>query len=208
MDEKEMRGADAQLENEGSSVATQSEAEELNEEALHDDEDPRQALLETAAELGLNPDDLVLMTKAELQSYVDRAVTKAIKTREEKLKRKAEIEKMKEKGQWEQLLRQERAEALEDLKKTYMKAKGLPEEFADLVDTAPLLDKSLAEAKEGLIEKIDTIAAKINEIIEAKVNERLKALESGTFTKPEESAPPLPENPTEALRQLFRKHKA
>ena len=208
MDEKEMRGADAQLENEGSSVATQSEAEEPNEEALHDDEDPRQALLETAAELGLNPDDLVLMTKAELQSYVDRAVTKAIKTREEKLKKKAEIEKMKEKGQWEQLLRQERAEALEDLKKTYMKAKGLPEEFADLVDTAPLLDKSLAEAKEGLIEKIDMIAAKINEIIEAKVNERLKALESGTFTKPEESAPPLPENPKEAMRQIFRKHKA
>jgi len=202
MADEEMRGTDAQLqEQEGSSAATQAEQEE--DEALHDDEDPKQALLETAKELGLDPDDLVFMTKKELQSYVDRMVTQAIKTREEKLKKKAEIEKLKEKGQWEQLLRQERAEALEDLKRTYMQAKGLPEEFAELIDVSPLLEKSLSEAKETLTETIERIAGKINEIVEAKVNEKLKQLESSTFTTPEESRPPLPNNPDEALKQLF-----
>ncbi|ABR31305.1 hypothetical protein SU69_07400 [Thermosipho melanesiensis] len=178
-----------------------------NEEVLYDDKDPIEALKATAIELGLNPDDVAIMTKKELQSQIDRAVTQAIKTREEKLKKKAEIEKMKEKGQYEQLLRQERREALEDLKNTYLQAKGLPQEFGVLITVDPLVDKSLTEAKEELVDAVETIATKINEIVEAKVNEKLKTMESGTFTGTKNTEKALPTDPKEALKQLFSQKK-
>ncbi|EKF49526.1 hypothetical protein H17ap60334_04922 [Thermosipho africanus H17ap60334] len=212
MSEKFKRSIDLQLfaEDEGEVNATQQEqpVENTNqEEAIKDDGDPIEVLRETAIQLGLNPEDVAIMTKKELQSQIDKAVTQAIKTREEKLRKKAEIEKMKEKGQYEQLLRQERREALEDLKNTYLQAKGLPLEFGALITVDPLVDKSLSEAKEELVEAVESITAKINEIIEAKVNERLKTLESGTFTSTKNAEKVLPNDPKEALRQLFTQKK-
>jgi len=177
--------------------------EQENTEVEYDDKDPMEVLKATAIQLGLNPDDVAIMTKKQLQSYVDSAITKAIKTREEKLKKQAEIEKMKEKGQYEQLLRQERKEALEDLKKTYLQAKGLPEEFGVLITVDSLADLSLTEAKEQLTNVLNTVAQKVNEIVEAKVSERLKAMEKGTFTNQQNIKKTLPDNPKEALKQLF-----
>jgi len=215
MDEMKKRGIDIQLFAEGNEDATQSvnqtdstqqqkpQLEQENTEVEYDDKDPMEVLKATAIQLGLNPDDVAIMTKKQLQSYVDSAITKAIKTREEKLKKQAEIEKMKEKGQYEQLLRQERKEALEDLKKTYLQAKGLPEEFGVLITVDSLADLSLTEAKEQLTNVLNTVAQKVNEIVEAKVSERLKAMEKGTFTNQQNIKKTLPDNPKEALKQLF-----
>ncbi|OOC42185.1 DUF4355 domain-containing protein [Thermosipho sp. 1074] len=203
------RGIDIQLFAEGDNNTTQEEQKEATpqeqkpEGVEYDDQDPMEVLRATAIQLGLNPEDVAIMTKKELQSQIDRAVTQAIKTREEKLKKQAEIEKMKEKGQYEQLLRQERKEALEDLKNTYLQAKGLPEEFGVLITVDPLVDLTLSDAKEELVKKVDTVASKINEIIETKVNEKLKTMEKGTFTQQPNTTQPLPNNPREALRQLF-----
>jgi hypothetical protein len=211
--EMEKRGIDIQLFAEGDSQATQEEKAESQtvnqpaegEEVLYDDKDPIEALRATAIELGLNPEEVAIMTKKELQSQIDRAVTQAIKTREEKLKKKAEIEKMKEKGQYEQLLRQERKEALEDLKNTYLQAKGLPLEFGALITVDPLVDKSLSEAKEELVGAVETIAGKINEIVETKVNEKLKSLEAGSFTQTSNIPETLPKTRDELLSLPYEK---
>lgn len=197
---EEKRADSPELEQE----VVESRTQEVQEEVVYDDQDPIEVLRATAIQLGLDPEEVAIMTRKELQSQIDKAVTQAIKTREEKLRKKAEIEKMKEKGNWEQLLRQERAEALEDLKRTHLQAKGLPEEFADLIDITPLLDKSLSEAKETLIEAVERVASKLNELIEQKVNERLKTLERGTFTTaiPEGE---LPKSRDELLKLPYEK---
>jgi hypothetical protein len=206
--EMEKRGIDIQLFAEGDENATQQEqpVENTNqEEAIKDDGDPIEVLRATAIQLGLNPEDVAIMTKKELQSQIDGAVTRAIKTREEKLKKQAEIEKMKEKGEWEQLLKQERLEALEDLKKTYLQAKRLPEEFATLIDVTPLINKSLTEAKEELVGAVETIAGKINEIVESRVNEKLKQLEAGTFREKSQATSELPRTKEELLNLPYHK---
>lgn len=211
MSELEKRGIDIQLFAEGDENATQQEqkpAENTNqEEAIKDDGDPIEVLRATAIQLGLNPEDVAIMTKKELQSQIDSAVTRAIKTREEKLKKQAEIEKMKEKGQYEQLLRQERKEALEDLKNTYLQAKGLPNEFGALINVDPLVDLSLTEAKEQLLDTLESVAKKLDELIEARVNERVKNMETGTFTNTADIQKTLPDNPKEALRAIFNQKK-
>ena len=210
------RGIDIQLFAEGNEDATQekNENENMNQEvesptqnegeAIKDDENPIEALKMTAIELGLNPEELAIMTHKELQSYVDSQITKAIKTREEKLKKKAEIEKMKEKGEYEKLLKQERKEALEDLKITYLKAKGLPEEIGALIDVNNLIDLSLTDAKEQLTDVVDKVAEKINELVEQKVSEKIKNMEAGTFKSTSEIQKQLADNPKEALKQIFR----
>ncbi|WP_126992249.1 DUF4355 domain-containing protein [Thermosipho globiformans] len=211
MSELEKRGIDIQLFAEGDENATQQEqkpAENASqEEAIKDDGDPIEVLRATAIQLGLNPEDVAIMTKKELQSQIDSAVTRAIKTREEKLKKQAEIEKMKEKGQYEQLLRQERKEALEDLKNTYLQAKGLPNEFGVLINVDPLSDLSLTEAKEQLLETLESVAKKVEELIEARANERVKSMEAGTFTNATNIQKTLPDNPKEALRAIFNQKK-
>ena len=215
MSELLKRGIDIQLFAEGNEDATQeqNENENMNQEvesptpsegeAIKDDENPIEALKMTAIELGLNPEELAIMTTKELQSYVDSQITKAIKTREEKLKKKAEIEKMKEKGEYEKLLKQERKEALEDLKITYLKAKGLPEEIGALIDVNNLIDLSLTDAKEQLTDVVDKVAEKINELVEQKVSEKIKNMEAGTFKSTSEIQKQLADNPKEALRQIF-----
>jgi hypothetical protein len=208
MSELEKRGIDIQLFAEGDENATQQEqpVENTNqEEAIKDDGDPIEVLRATAIQLGLNPEDVAIMTKKELQSQIDSAVTRAIKTREEKLKKQAEIEKMKEKGQYEQLLRQERKEALEDLKNTYLHAKGLPNEFGVLINVDPLADLSLTEAKEQLVSTLDSVAKKINELVEAKVNEKLRSLEVGSFTQTSNIPETLPKTRDELLSLPYEK---
>ncbi len=208
MSELEKRGIDIQLFAEGDENATQQEqpVENTNqEEAIKDDGDPIEVLRATAIQLGLNPEDVAIMTKKELQSQIDSAVTRAIKTREEKLKKQAEIEKMKEKGQYEQLLRQERKEALEDLKNTYLHAKELPNEFGVLINVDPLADLSLTEAKEQLVSTLDSVAKKINELVEAKVNEKLKSLEVGSFTQTSNIPETLPKTRDELLSLPYEK---
>ncbi|AKI98176.1 hypothetical protein IX53_00690 [Kosmotoga pacifica] len=177
---------------------------EANEtqEAIHDDQNPMEVLKATAEQLGVK--DIHIFSEKELQSIIDQRVTQAIKTREERLRKQQEIEKMKEKGQYEQLLREERRAALEDLRAAHLQAKGLPADFAELVNLDDLLDHSLTEAKDKLLSKIDTIATKLNEIIEQKVTEKLKSMEQGTFTSPESQTPTLPKDPHEAIKQIFQ----
>lgn len=183
----------------------ENRTQEAQEEVVYDDQDPIEVLRATAIQLGLDPEEVAIMSKKELQSVIDRRVTEAIQTREKKLRKQAEIEKLKEKGQWEQLLKQERAEALEDLKHTYMQTKGLPEEFADLIDITPLLDKSLSEAKETLTEAVERVASKLNELIEQKVNERLVSLEKGSFRTNETPLEELPKTREELLALPYEK---
>ena len=181
---------------------TQNNTQNETQGVLHDDQNPMDVLKATAEQLGIK--DVHIFTEKELQSIIDQRVTQAIKTREERLKKQQEIEKMKEKGQYEQLLREERRAALEDLRVAHLQTKGLPEDFAELISLDDLLDKSLTEAKEKLLSKIDTISTKLNEIIEQKVTEKLKAMEQGTFTSPESQKPTLPKDPKEAIKQIFQ----
>jgi len=201
MAEEEKRDTVQQPE-QGADGVTQKE--EKQEDVIFDDKDPKAVLAETARQLGLNPDEISIMTNKELQSYVDSAITRALKSREENLKKQAEIEKMKEKGQYEQLLKQERKEALEDLKNTYLQAKGLPEEFGVLISIEPLADLTLTEAKEQLTSTLNAVSQKLNEIVELKVNERLKNMEKGTFATQTDINRKLPTDPKEALKKIFQ----
>lgn len=163
---------------------TQTQAQEDvigEEEVLHDD-DPVEILRKTAEELGINTEDLVFMDKKSFQSEIDRRITEAIKTREEKLKREAEKKRLEEEGKFQELLRMEREEFLSAHKAALVKAYGIPDEFADLVDVTSLSTKPFAEAKQELEQKIEIIKRKFDEYIAKKVEEQQKAAQRGTVT--------------------------
>lgn len=164
--------------NPGQSDRTDAASENQTEQKQ---QDPIEALKAEAQKLGLNADELQIMTKQQMQSYVDSVVSKAIKTREENLRKQQHIEEMKKKGQYEELLKEERKIALEDLKNSFLQAKGIPSDLGVLIQTNDLTDLSLAEAKNALSEQIEHVTGVINAIVEQKVKQKLETMESGTF---------------------------
>lgn len=186
-----------------SSTGTKTEENtSVKEEAIHDDKDPLEVLKATAEQLGLDPNDIAIMTQKELQAEIDRRITEAIKTREAKLKKQQEYKEKQKLGQYEELLREERVEALKDLKTTYLTAKGVPQEISELINVSKLADKPLTEGKEELVKMVDTVAKVFNDLVEQRVAERIKNMEAGTFNAGREQKP-APEDVDELLRQKF-----
>jgi hypothetical protein len=157
------------------------ESGDAQEEVIHDD-DPVEILKKTAEELGINTDDLVFMDKKSFQSEIDRRITEAIKTREEKLRKEAEKKRLEEEGKYQELLRLEREEFLNAHKEALVKAYGIPSEFADLIDVASLSTKPFAEAKQELEQKFAIIKQKFDEYLAKKIEEQQKANQKGTVT--------------------------
>ena len=151
------------------------------EEVIHDD-DPVEILRKTAEELGLNTDDLVFMSRADFQSELDRRITQAIKTREEKLKREAERKRLEEEGKYQELMRMERMEALQDYKATLVKANGIPESMAELIDVETLANQPFAEAKKVLDEKVQMLKQTFEEYIQKQLEMQQKEAQKGTRT--------------------------
>jgi len=169
------------------------------ETALKDDNNPmdvlRESLIQSAHELGLSEDEVKLMTTKELQSYVDKAVTQAIKTREERLKKQQEEERLKQEKKYEELLKMKEEELkrlqLERETLDLLTEKGKGKEWMDLL-TAPDI--------EGRKKQLETIES----LIDNEVKKRVEELEKGSFKA--ESKPVEPQqfkSAEEALDAIF-----
>jgi len=180
----------------------QTESEAVNEEVLHDDTDPIEVLKATAQQLGIDIDEVQILSKKELQSLIDRQVTQAIKTREEKLKKEEEKRRLETEGKYQELLRLERREALEDYKTVLLKAKNLPDFLAAAVQVDAFVDVPFVEAKSKLEEQINQLVAAyeqhINDILQKKARETQK----GTAT-PLGNAAKVSVSLDEELRKFF-----
>lgn len=140
--------------------------------------DPMEELKQKAQELGAT-----VLTQKELQSLIDREITRAIKSREENLKKEQEKKLLEEQGRYEELLKLERKEALEKLKREYLEARGL-NELNGFIDVSSLASKSITEATEELTQ----VLASLESVIGQMVEKRLKEMQRTTVkpTKQEE----------------------
>ena len=115
------------------------------------------------------------------QSFLDQERARAMKTREENMRKQQEREMLQKKGEFEKLMKLDRKAALESFKEAYLKANGLPDNLSDLVGVSEdLLDLSFEEAKEALKRKIENVATTFNSTIEKLVQAKLEQLERGT----------------------------
>lgn len=161
----------------------QQEGQEVtSEEVLHDDTDPIEVLKATAMQLGIDVEELAILTKKELQSLIDRQITQAIKTREEKLRREEEKRRLETEGKFQELLRLERKEALEDYKQAVLRARNLPEFLAAAVQVDSFLDLPFVEAKQKLEEQISQIAQAYEQHINELIQKRTRESQKGTTT--------------------------
>lgn len=173
--------------------------EQVNDEGLNDDQDPLETLRQVAEELGVK--DVKLLTEKELRSIIDKEVSKAIKTREENIRKEEERKRLQEQGKYEEILKLERKEMLDTVKETYVQMYNIPEELAELIDTKALAELPLNEGKQA----IQRTAEAINKLIESAVEERLSkriAEVQRTAFKPVENS-----NPTDiksALKERFK----
>lgn len=173
------------------------------ETVIKDDKNPLDVLKETvsqsAHELGLSENEISLMTTKELQSYADKAVTQAIKTREERLKKQQEEEKLKQDKKYEELLNMKDAE-LNHLKlerETLELLNDKPKEFMPLL-TAPDI-----EGRKTQLESLESL-------INSQVKKRVEEMERGSFkteSKPSEIKPESFKTPEEALTKIFEQQK-
>jgi len=177
MDEQVNGGTNAEL-NEGSVEATESVEEVVN----HENDDPIEVLKRQAKDLGINIDDIVMMSKKELESEMDRRVTQAIKTNEERRKKEEERKRMEEEGKYQELLRIERSEALTKQKEALAKAYDLPKEIADMVDIDTLSTMPLSDASKILDERLSTLKNVVDSLVQQRLEMQLKESQRGTAT--------------------------
>lgn len=177
----------------GENQSAETGKENKNEEPK---QDPIEILRKKAEELGIK--DFMLLTPAE----IDRKITQAIKTREEKLKKQQEIEEMKKKGEFEKLLRQERKEYLEDILTEKLETSGLAE-IKEFISIEGLIDIDKNDAKKKINEIVEGIVTKINETVEKKVAEKVKELEKGSYVSTSANNIVNSDDPKEMLKQLF-----
>jgi len=198
MAEETKRTTEEQLPQEGAQGGTQEE----KGEALYDDNDPIEVLKATAKQYGLSEDEITIMTKKELQSFLDKKITEAIKTREENLKKKMQEEELKKKQQYEELLKLREKELLELKKQVLIQNSGLPSELAKLVE---------GDSEEQIKEKIATLQELWQKTIEASVQKALEErLRGKTPAAPKEqtlnlSREALKKMTPEQINELFEK---
>lgn len=156
----------------------QAGQETTEQSGVSESTDPMEELKQKAQELGA-----AVLTQKELQSLIDREITRAIKTREENLKKEQEKKLLEEQGRYEELLKLERKEALEKLKREYLEARGLSE-LNSFIDVNALASKSITEATEELTQLLSSVESVIGQMVE----KRLKEVQRTTVkpSKPEE----------------------
>lgn len=69
--------------------------EAVTQEALKDDQDPKEVLKAMLQQLGVPPEEYEILSRRELQSLLDKKISEAIKTREQNLKKQQEEERLK-----------------------------------------------------------------------------------------------------------------
>lgn len=181
------RTTEEQLPSEGAQGGTQ----EQKDDVVYDDNDPIEVLRATARQYGLSDEDIAIMTKKELQSFLDRKITEAIKTREENLRKKMQEEELKKKQQFEELLKLRERELLELKKQLLIKESGLPSELANLVE---------GETEEQIKEKIAALQELWQKTVQAHVERALEErLRGKTPAAPKEQPLALSK---EALRKM------
>jgi hypothetical protein len=171
-----------------------NETTEAKQEEIQ--KDPIELLREEAEKLGVK--DFMLLTPAEL----DRKITQAIKTREEKLRKQQEVEEMKKKGEFEKLLRQERREFLEDILTEKLESAKIPF-VKDFINIDTFLDLDRQEAKQKILGLVDGLTKTMQEEIEKRLSERVKELEKGSYVANPQNIIES-DNPKDMLRQLFK----
>lgn len=154
--------------------SSEGTVQETVEEVIHDDTDPIEILKATATQLGIS--DVHVLTEKELRSIIDREITKAIKTREEKLRKEQEMKLLQEQGKYEEILRMERKEALEQVKNEFLEAAQLGE-LADLIDVNAFVDRPLNEGVSRLKETLNRLKNYVDTLVEIKLKERISALQ-------------------------------
>lgn len=182
MEELEKQQEQAVNSQEGTEPVTGNE--QVNEEVLHDDQDPLETLRQMAEQLGVK--DVKLLTEKELRSIIDKEVTKAIKTREENIRKEEERKRLQEQGKYEEILKLERQELLESLKQSYIEAYNIPEVFAKLIDTKVLAEMPIVEGKQAIQELFTTIKEELDKIVESRVSQRISEVQKAAF-KPSEN---------------------
>lgn len=166
---------------EGAAPETEEQNPQLQQaetaEVENDDKDPVEVLRQVAEELGVK--DVKLLTEKELRSTIDREVTKAIKTRDEKLKKEAEKKLLEEQGKYEELLKLERVEALENLKKEFLTMAQL-EKFEEFIDVKAFAEKPLADGTAELKEMLNGLKEFVDDVVEERVKQRIAEMQKGT----------------------------
>jgi len=89
-------------------------------------------------------------------------------------------QQLQKSGEYEKLLRTERAEALTELVNVELSKYGL-EEFASLINVDKLTEHPLSEAKELIKEQIEHIKDTVQRNIQKRLEEELKKIEADTF---------------------------
>lgn len=150
-------------------------------------------------------------TEKDLQSFADKRVTAAIKKKEAEYQK--QIDDIKHELELSKLSEKERAEAEkkhreEEQKKReqeiaerelrietleYFNAEKIPNDFSKIIEPIKDLDKR----KEAV--------GSIQKMIDEQVTEKVKEMEKGSFTGSRGTGEPMPNNPKEALGQIFKK---
>ncbi len=171
-------------ENENVTTTSTGSGEQLKPEARHLETDtpPKDLLAELAAERGLQPSELEVLPKKELQALIDSKITQAIRTREEKMKKAAEEEQLKAEKRYEELYSLKTKELEEERLRLEDEKRSLEQERV-----ATHIKSSLAEAKlesdwaEYITAKDSKSAEKAVELfskrLNAHVDRRIKELQ-------------------------------
>ncbi len=144
-------------------------------EKVEDEKDPIETLRQIAEELGVK--DVKLLTEKELRSLIDKEISRAIKTREENIRKEEERKRLQEQGKFEEILKLERLELLESLKQSYVENYQLPSIFTKLIDVKSFIDMPVVEGKQALLSTFQQIKEEFDKYVEEKLAQRISELQ-------------------------------
>lgn len=139
--------------------------EAVTQEALKDDQDPKEVLKAMLQQLMVPPEEYEILSRRELQSLLDKKISEAIKTREQNLKKQQEEERLKREKQFEELLKMKERELLELKKQLLIRESGLPPELSELID---------GSNEEEIKAKIEKAMTTYQKLVEEKLKQELE----------------------------------
>lgn len=130
--------------------------------------------------------------KKKFQSFLDSKITKAIKTREERLKKQQEEERLKQERKFEELLKMRERELVELKKQVMLRDAGFPVELGSLVQ---------GDTEEQIAESIKALQTILNKTVEEKVQSLIEERLKGR-TPQQTKEPTLPKISKDALKRM------